>query len=160
MATPQPPAKDVKATIHAEWQGAAPQWKKWYAKLAWQSRGATELVVRGAALSTGLHVLDLASGTGEPALSIAKAVGPTGRVVATDMVPEMLEGALAQPARRSAVRKVRVFMGSPYCSRKAPATPPAASIQSGLSLVITIAVPLAAAIAHRRQSGVEGVHST
>jgi SAM-dependent methyltransferase len=85
-------AKDIKATIHEEWQGAAPLWKKWYSKLAWQSRRATELVVIGAALSPGQHVLDLASGTGEPALSIADVVGPNGRVVATDMVPEMLQG--------------------------------------------------------------------
>jgi SAM-dependent methyltransferase len=86
-------AKDLKATIHEEWRGAAPLWMKWYAKLASQSRGATELVVSGAALLGGQHVLDLASGSGEPALSIAKLVGPSGRVVATDLVPEMLEGA-------------------------------------------------------------------
>jgi ubiquinone/menaquinone biosynthesis C-methylase UbiE len=86
-------AKDIKATIHEEWQGAAPLWMKWYEKLSSQSRSATELVVQGATLSPGQRVLDLASGTGEPALSIAKAVGPSGRVVATDMVPEMLDGA-------------------------------------------------------------------
>jgi len=86
-------AKHIKATIHEEWRGAAPVWMKWYAKLSSQSRRATELLVSGAALSPGQHVLDLASGTGEPALSIAKVVGSSGRVVATDMVPEMLEGA-------------------------------------------------------------------
>jgi ubiquinone/menaquinone biosynthesis C-methylase UbiE len=88
-------AKDIKATIYEEWQGAAPLWMKWYEKLSWQSRSATELVVQGGLLSAGQHVLDLASGTGQPALSVAKAVGPSGRVVATDMVPEMLEGARA-----------------------------------------------------------------
>lgn len=93
MESKAAPGKDVKAAIHQEWQGAAPLWKKWYGKLAAQSRAATELVVKGASLSPGLRVLDLASGTGEPALSIATAVGPTGSVVATDMVPEMLEGA-------------------------------------------------------------------
>jgi|HubBroStandDraft_6_1064221.scaffolds.fasta_scaffold01752_6 SAM-dependent methyltransferase len=86
-------AKDIKATIHEEWRGAAPLWMKWYTKLSSQSRSATELVVNGAALSSGQHVLDLASGSGEPALSVAKVVGSSGRVVATDMVPEMLEGA-------------------------------------------------------------------
>jgi ubiquinone/menaquinone biosynthesis C-methylase UbiE len=86
-------AKDIKATILEEWRDAAPLWQKWYPKLSWQSRSATELIVKGAALSSGQHVLDLASGSGEPALSIAKAVGASGRVVATDMVPEMLDGA-------------------------------------------------------------------
>jgi ubiquinone/menaquinone biosynthesis C-methylase UbiE len=93
MENPAASAKDIKATIHEEWRGAAPLWMKWYAKLAWQSRSATELAVNGAALSDGQHVLDLASGSGEPALSIARVVGSSGRVVATDLVPEMLEGA-------------------------------------------------------------------
>ena len=66
-------------------------WKKWYSQLAFQSRQATELVVKGAALSPGMHVLDLASGSGEPALSVAAAVGPQGRVTATDLLPEMLQ---------------------------------------------------------------------
>jgi ubiquinone/menaquinone biosynthesis C-methylase UbiE len=91
-------AKDIKATIHEEWRGAAPLWMKWYEKVSSQSRAATDLVVQGALLSAGLHVLDLASGTGQPALSVAKAVGPSGRVVATDMVPEMLEGARTNAA--------------------------------------------------------------
>jgi ubiquinone/menaquinone biosynthesis C-methylase UbiE len=91
-------AKDIKATIHEEWQGAAPLWMKWYEKLSWQSRSATDLVVQGALLFPGQHVLDLASGSGEPALSVAKAVGSSGLVAATDMVPEMLEGARANAA--------------------------------------------------------------
>jgi ubiquinone/menaquinone biosynthesis C-methylase UbiE len=41
-----------------------------------------------------MKVLDLASGTGEPALRLAHVVGPQGRVVATDLVPEMLEATL------------------------------------------------------------------
>lgn len=86
-------AEQLKETIRLEWRDAAPLWKKWYTKLAMQSRAATELVVEGANLSPGLKVLDLASGSGEPALSIAKAVAPGGQVVATDMVAEMLHAA-------------------------------------------------------------------
>jgi SAM-dependent methyltransferase len=50
----------------------------------------------GAAIIDGLRIvgdqqhLDIASGTGEPGLSIARAA-PGGRVVLTDLVPEMLE---------------------------------------------------------------------
>ena len=82
---------DMKETIRAEWTGAAPHWQKWNDKLISQSQAATDLVVRNAQLAGGMHVLDLASGTGEPSLSIAKAVGPQGRVVATDLVPGMLD---------------------------------------------------------------------
>jgi len=47
-------------------------------------------VVRGA------HVLDLASGPGEPALTLAHLVGPRGHVVATDIAPAMLAAAQEQ----------------------------------------------------------------
>lgn len=91
MSANQPP--DYKATIREEWIGAAPYWKKWNRKLEFQSQAATDLVVRGAQLSPGLRVLDLASGTGQPALTIAKAIGPSGHVIASDLTPAMLEAA-------------------------------------------------------------------
>jgi ubiquinone/menaquinone biosynthesis C-methylase UbiE len=81
---------DPKEVIRQEWLEAAPFWQKWFDKLSFQSRGATGLILQGAQLSPALHILDLASGSGEPALALAKAVGPDGRVVATDLVPEML----------------------------------------------------------------------
>lgn len=82
---------DYKELARKEWTGAAPLWQKWNQKFVIQTRAATELVLRGAELSPGMKVLDLACGTGEPALSIAHAVGPQGRVVATDLVPQMLD---------------------------------------------------------------------
>jgi len=84
---------DYKETIRQEWTGAAPLWQRWNPKFVVQTRAATALVIDGADLAPGMHVLDLASGTGEPSLSVATAVGPTGRVVATDLVPEMLDAA-------------------------------------------------------------------
>lgn len=87
------PVPDHKEMIRQEWIGAAPLWQKWNRKFVIQTRAATELVLRGADLAPGMEVLDLASGTGEPALSLAQAVGPQGRVVATDLVPQMLEAA-------------------------------------------------------------------
>jgi SAM-dependent methyltransferase len=91
MSTSSAPASDPKELIRQDWLGAAPAWKKWYSQLAFQSREATQLVVHGAAISPGMHVLDLASGSGEPALSVAAAVGPQGRVTATDLLREMLQ---------------------------------------------------------------------
>jgi SAM-dependent methyltransferase len=100
MTANSSPAADPRDTIRQEWLAAAPFWKKWYPQLAHQSRHATEIVVQGAALSPGLHVLDLASGTGEPSLSVSAAVGPHGRVVATDLVSEMLQVAEENAAAR------------------------------------------------------------
>src|SRR5688500_3709199 len=47
--------------------------------------------VRMAGISGGESVLDCASGTGDLAIAFKKAVGPAGRVVGTDFVPEMLD---------------------------------------------------------------------
>jgi ubiquinone/menaquinone biosynthesis C-methylase UbiE len=91
---------NYKEMVRKEWTGAAPFWQKWNAKFGVQTQAATELVVRGTEAGPGMKVLDLACGTGEPALSLAKAVGASGRVVATDLVPEMLEFARQNAAAR------------------------------------------------------------
>ncbi len=76
-----------------------PQWgssyrliasEKWKAKSAAMGRDATEALVKYARPTPGMKVLDLASGTGEPAISLAKRVGPTGHVTALDQSPELL----------------------------------------------------------------------
>ena len=82
---------DPRETLRQDWSGAAPFWKKWDAKLATQSKAATDLIVGGAQLAPGMQVLDLASGTGQPALTIAGKIVPGGRVVASDMTAEMVE---------------------------------------------------------------------
>lgn len=87
------PVPDYKEIVRKEWTDAAPLWQKWNHKFVIQTRAVTELVVRSAAVLPGMRVLDLASGTGEPALSLARAVGAQGHVVATDLVPEMIEAA-------------------------------------------------------------------
>jgi SAM-dependent methyltransferase len=48
-----------------------------------------------------MHVLDLAGGSGEPALSLSAAVGPEGRVTATDLLREMLQIAEENAAARN-----------------------------------------------------------
>ena len=93
MNSSQNPIPNYKEMVRQEWTGAAPLWQKWNHKFVIQTRAATELVVQGAQVVSGMKVLDLASGTGEPALSLAKVVGPQGRVMATDLVPQMLEAA-------------------------------------------------------------------
>ena len=43
-------------------------------------------------IKAGQKVLDLATGAGEPALTVAGLVGPDGSVHCTDLVPEMMDG--------------------------------------------------------------------
>ena len=85
---------EVRQTLREEWASAAPYWKKWDRHLAAQSQAATDLIVRGAQLVPGLRVLDLASGTGQPALTIARSIAPAGHVTASDMTAEMVEATI------------------------------------------------------------------
>jgi ubiquinone/menaquinone biosynthesis C-methylase UbiE len=80
-------------SVLREWSQAAGAWRKWRSEFGIQSRAATDLIVKAALPEPGMRVLDLASGSGEPAISLARAAGPQGTVVATDLVPGMLLGA-------------------------------------------------------------------
>jgi SAM-dependent methyltransferase len=55
----------------------------------------------------GARVLDIACGTGLPALALAASVGPTGRVLATDAAPGMLT-AVARRAREARLDNLAV----------------------------------------------------
>src|SRR5581483_1217343 len=77
-----------------------PQWgssyrliaaEKWKAKSAAMGRGVTQALVAYANPQPGMHALDIATGTGEPGISIASRVGPSGHVTAVDLSHELLE---------------------------------------------------------------------
>jgi SAM-dependent methyltransferase len=78
--------------LHQEWTGdrTVAAWRKWHAQIATFTQGATKAILEATHLRPGLRVLDLASGVGDPALSIAREVAPSGRVTATDLGPGMM----------------------------------------------------------------------
>jgi SAM-dependent methyltransferase len=87
-----------KETTRTQWQNAAAAWHRWEATLdAWLGP-VTEAMLDLAKLKAGDRVLDLGAGDGQPSLSAAQRVGPSGRVVATDISSNILEFA-AQSAR-------------------------------------------------------------
>src|SRR5688572_2491164 len=53
-------------------------------------------VIRAAGVTRGQRVLDLATGTGESALMLADAVGPTGTVAGADISMPMLRAAASK----------------------------------------------------------------
>jgi SAM-dependent methyltransferase len=73
---------------------------KWKAKSAAMGKAVTEALVEYAQPKLGMRVLDLASGTGEPAISIAMRVGPQGRVTALDLSADLLEIAKGRAQER------------------------------------------------------------
>lgn len=85
-----PDPERLKEQVRQDWTRVASAWRKWNPQFVVQSRAATEAMVQAAQVKPGLRVLDLASGTGEPALTLATLVGSDGHVTATDLVPEML----------------------------------------------------------------------
>ena len=72
--------------------------EKWKAKSAAMGKQVTEALVEYARPCAGMQILDLASGTGEPAISLALCVGEHGVVTALDLSSELLEMA-AQRAK-------------------------------------------------------------
>lgn len=65
--------------------------EKWKAKSAAMGRDVTQALVDYARPKPGMKVLDLASGTGEPAISLASRVLPGGHITALDLSRELLD---------------------------------------------------------------------
>ena len=83
-------AGQAKAAVSTGYRGVAAAWRRWKPQFDIAGRAGTELIVHAARVESGMRVLDVASGAGEPALALAAAVGLSGAVVATDLVSEML----------------------------------------------------------------------
>ena len=83
-----------------EWRETAQYWTKHSDTINQMFAPLTEAIIREAGISEGNSVLDVAGGAGEPSLTIAERVGPTGSVVCTDAVPEMVDAARAEAGRR------------------------------------------------------------
>jgi SAM-dependent methyltransferase len=73
---------------------------KWKAKSAAMGKAVTAALVEYAAPKPGMQVLDLASGTGEPAISLAARVGGQGHVTALDLSADLLEIAKGRAKER------------------------------------------------------------
>lgn len=83
-------------TTHGEtpdyWRRRGKFWDEQSDTIARAAETLNQPLIDAADIQPGQQVLDLASGPGEPALTIARLVGPDGAVVATDLVEEMLAG--------------------------------------------------------------------
>ena len=65
--------------------------EKWKAKSAAMGNAVTAALVEYSRPLPDMRVVDLASGTGEPAISLAQRVGPQGSVTAVDQSSELLD---------------------------------------------------------------------
>lgn len=105
MTTTQFDPIAFKATTRAQWEHAAEAWHRWEPAIeAWLGE-ATERMLDDVRISEGSRVLDVAAGAGGQTLAAAHRVGSTGRVLATDISPAILEYA-AQEASRAGLGNV------------------------------------------------------
>lgn len=91
---------EAKEAVRRGYADAAAGWRRWKSQFAVAGQAATAALLWTARPAAGMAVLDLASGAGEPALTLAELVGPTGHVTATDLTEEMLA-----VARESAIAR-------------------------------------------------------
>src|SRR5690349_8203040 len=89
-----------------QWDTAAAGWWKWAPFFEDQWGGVNECLMDMVGIRKADRVLDVATGAGDPALSVARRVGPEGLVMATDHSPRML--ALAEErATQADLRNVK-----------------------------------------------------
>jgi len=79
-----------KATTRQQWEDAAEAWHRWGPTLESWLGPATEPMLDVAGVTGGSQVLDVAAGAGGQTLAAAHRTGSAGRVVASDISPNIL----------------------------------------------------------------------
>lgn len=80
-----------KAATRELWDKHAKGWNDHSSQIRDWLREATDAMLAMAEVGPGARVLDVAAGAGDQTLDIARRVGPTGAVLATDLSPAILE---------------------------------------------------------------------
>jgi SAM-dependent methyltransferase len=88
--TPMANADEIRDRQRETWAGLSSGWEKWDAVIMDQLGPVGAAMIDRLAITDDHQHLDIASGTGEPGLTIAR-LAPHGRVVLTDLVEEMLD---------------------------------------------------------------------
>ena len=83
-------ATAIKERERNNWASAAEGWRRRDNILRKGAAPVTKRMLELSEITSGARVLDIASGTGEPAITAAKIVGDSGMVIGTDLVDEML----------------------------------------------------------------------
>lgn len=101
-----PDQQAFKHATRAQWDRSAAGWDRHTAAIRAWLRQPTDAMLDMAGIVPGAAVLDVAAGAGDQTLDVARRVGPSGRVLATDLSPVILALALhnAQQAHLSNVQ--------------------------------------------------------
>ncbi|MBI1773708.1 MAG: class I SAM-dependent methyltransferase [Proteobacteria bacterium] len=75
------------------WSTTARAWTRWADRMEAMAERFNRPLVEAVRVNPGERALDLASGAGEPGITLARALGPEGEAVLTDLALPMLQGA-------------------------------------------------------------------
>jgi len=92
--TKNPPQFDPEKYKHStlqQWNNAAKAWHRWGPLLNRWLGPTTETMLDMCDIKTGSRVLDVAAGAGEQTIAVAKRIGSSGHVLATDSSPDILQ---------------------------------------------------------------------
>jgi len=73
-----------------DWESVATGWQKWFRTFERGAYKMSDRLIEMAKIKPGSKVLDIATGIGELAITVAKCVGTSGHVLATDISSQML----------------------------------------------------------------------
>jgi SAM-dependent methyltransferase len=91
-----------REAVREDWAGRARHWDGRADQVAEPAARMNAPLIEAADIQTGQKVLDIATGAGEPGLTVAGLIGPDGHLTMSDMVPEMIAGA----KRRAAAQEI------------------------------------------------------
>ncbi len=86
--------------VLAAWETSSQYWNKHQALIEKMYAPLTRALIEEAQIVAGRSVLDIGGGAGEPSLTIARVVGPSGHVMFTDPTAGMVKAAREESERR------------------------------------------------------------
>ena len=98
------------------WQGAA-----WLERSEREQEERTDLLLPELRLAPGMRVADVGAGTGYIARRMARLVGPSGKVYAVDVQPEMIR-LLGDTARREKLAQIEPLLASAADTKLPPSS--------------------------------------
>ena len=98
--TVQPTAQQIRHRVHQMWGSVAESWGEHADHVEQRAEVVTRLMIDAVQPAPGEEVLELACGAGGLGLAVADRVAPGGRVILSDVSPEMVGIAAARAGRR------------------------------------------------------------
>lgn len=89
-----------REAVREDWAGRAKHWDNRADQVAEPAERMNVPLIEAADIRSGQTVLDIATGAGEPGLTVANMIGPDGHLTMSDMVPEMIATAKRRAAEQ------------------------------------------------------------